>query len=151
MLKSKGVTYEHGDMLFCPIQKIVVELANHPQGQVLESQGRAVEHLGYVQTGLQPGYLDWCFRVLEGLEGLFYKPVKVLSGDVLLPNEDLHDPLDNLGVGQPAPLLQLVRGKLWDALWEVEAPIFCITRKQHLKKESSRYHVMMITSRKFWL
>ena len=119
-------------MLFCPFQEVVVQLADHPQGQVLEGQGGSMEHLGYIQTLLQPGYLDRNFWILEGLEGLLNKPVKVVSGDVLLPNEDLHDPFDNLGVGQPTPFLQLLSGELWDVFGEVETAIFCIAREQYL-------------------
>ena len=128
----KKLANEDSDMLFCPVQEVVVQLADHPKSQVLEGHGGSMEHLSHVQTLLQPGYLDRYFRILEGLEGLFDKPVKVLSGDVLLPNEELHHPLDNLGVGQPAPLLQLLSRELRDVFREVETAIFCIAGEQHL-------------------
>ena len=135
----KRLAYEDSDMLLSSFQEVVVQLANHTQGQVLEGQGGSMEHLGHIQTLLQPGYLDRCFRILEGLEGLLHKPVKVLSGDVLLPDEDLHHPFDNLGVGQPTPLLQLLRGELWDVFGEVETAIFCVAGEQHLNKELDAY------------
>ena len=99
----------------------------------LERQGGPVVHLSDVESAFQPGDLDRFLWVLECLEGLADECLEVFPGDVLLPNEGGHDPVDQVRVGEAAPLLQLLQGEGGQGGGEVEAAVLGIAREQHLE------------------